>query len=223
MIENRVNHMNPEALGVDTPMTAQESLVTAVYASVDQATSCELARLHREESLTESCGLDCCHCCRFHILITAAEAHTLGQYIRREFSEDQIDSLRTRTQQWHEWDEARPGRSLTPPRDRQTDLSDYDPCCPLLMDGVCIAYPVRPVVCRTHFVCSDPRFCRAAIDPDSTEDAPVALRSVVRATEPFSKAIGDQAERTGLDSSRSLMLLPHSLAIEMGWDFALTP
>jgi len=127
-----------------------------------------------------------------------------------------------RTQQWHEWDSTRSGRSLTPSLDSQTDLSDYDPCCPLLMDGVCIAYPVRPIVCRTHFVCSNPHFCRAANDPDSTEEAPVALTSVVRATKPFSKAIGDQTERAGLDPSRSLMLLPHGLAIEMGWDFALS-
>jgi Fe-S-cluster containining protein len=106
--------------------------------------------------------------------------------------------------------------------DEQTDLSNYDPCCPLLVDGVCSAYPVRPLACRTHFVSSDPLSCCAANDPASTEDAPVVLRSVVAATSPFSRAIRDHIEEGGSNFSESLILLPHGLAIEMGWDFALS-
>jgi hypothetical protein len=32
----------------------------------------------------------------------------------------------------------------------------------------------------------------------------------------------DHIEAAGSDFSESLMLLPHGLAIEMGWDFALS-
>jgi hypothetical protein len=61
-----------------------------------------------------------------------------------------------------------------------------------------------------------------ANDPESTEDAPLMLRSVVVVASPFFAALQDHIENAGLDFSRSRMLLPQWLAIEMGWDFTLS-
>jgi hypothetical protein len=216
------NFVGHEKFGADIPITPQENFVNGVYSSADVATACGLDRLRTENGIIPTCKLGCCHCCRYHILTNIAEAHTLAQYVKREFSVDQISELRMRTQQWHEWDNSRPGRYPSANTDEQADLSNYDHCCPLLVNGACSAYPVRPVVCRTHFVCSHPLSCRAANDPESAEDAPVALTSLVTATSPFSMAIRNHIENAGLDFSRSIMLLPHGLAIEMGWDFAIS-
>ena len=71
-------------------------------------------------------------------------------------------------------------------------------------------------------LCSHPLSCCSANDPESKEDAPVVLKSVVTAASPFSMAIRDHIENEGLDFSRTIMLLPHWLAIEMGWDFAIS-
>ena len=215
--------IGPDEFGADTPITPRENFVNGVYPLVDEATAWGLDRLRSEDGIVPTCTLGCCHCCRFHILTNLAEAHTLAQYVKRELPADQIHALRVRTQQWHEWDNSRPGRYPSAAIDEKAALSNYDHCCPLLVHGACIAYPVRPVVCRAHFVCSHPLSCCAAIDPKSTEDAPVVLTSVVAATSAFSMAIRDHIERDGLDFSRSLMLLPHWLAIEMGWDFAISP
>jgi hypothetical protein len=106
--------------------------------------------------------------------------------------------------------------------DRQTDLANYDHCCPLLVNGACIAYAVRPVVCRTHFVRSPPLSCWAVNNPEFAEEPPLVLTSVVTATSPFTMAIRHHIENASLDFSRSIMLLPHWLAIEMGWDFAIS-
>ena len=213
--------MDAGAFGTDVPITPQESFVRDTYIAVDEATAGGMDRLRREKGIVASCTLGCYHCCRYHILTNTAEAHALGQYVKRELSVEQLGDLRKRTQQWHAWDNSRPGRYRSAHIDEQTDLSNYDPCCPLLVDGVCSAYPVRPLACRTHFVSSDPRSCCAANDPTSTEDAPVVLRSVVTATSPFSRAMRDHIEEGGSDFSESLILLPHGLAIEMGWDFAI--
>lgn len=210
-------------VGADIPVTPIENFVTGVYSSVDESTAGTLDRLRTEAGIIPPCKPGCCHCCRYHILTNIAEAHTLAKYVKRKLSAIQIDDLRTRTRKWHEWDNSRPGRYPSAGIDARTDLSGYDPCCPLLVDGACIVYPVRPVVCRTHFVCSSPLYCRAANDPESTEDAPVVLASVVTAASPFSTAIREQIENAGLDFNRSLMLLSHWLAIDMGWDFAISP
>ncbi len=221
MIENSNIGMDTGECGADIPMTPEEKFVNGVYSLVDEATAGKLDGLRSQELIIPTCKLGCCHCCRDHILTNILEAHTLAQYIKREFSTQQINDLRRRTQQWHEWDNSRPGRYPSANIDGQTDLSDYDPYCPLLVNGECRAYRVRPVVCRTHFVSSPALACLTANDPESAEDAPVKLTSVVKAASPFSRVFRDHIENRGLDFSRSMMLLPHSLAIEMGWDFAL--
>jgi len=223
LTENGNFGMCSEEFGADIAITPQENFINGVYSSLDEATACGLDRLRSEDGIIPTCKLGCCHCCRYYILTNIAEAHTLAQYIKRELSIEQINDLRMRTHQWHEWDNSRPGRYPSANIDYQTDLSNYDPCCPLLVNGACIAYPARPIVCRTHFVCSHPLFCSAANDPESTEDAPVVLTSIVTAASPFSTAIRDHIENAGMDFSRSIMLLPHWLAVEMGWDFAISP
>ncbi len=220
MIEKRNFSMTPKETGVDIPIDMPEKFVSGVYALVDAAVARELDRLRSEEGIIPSCQSGCDHCCRYHIVMNIAEAQALAHYIRREFSAEQIDELRLRTHQWHEWDNSQPGRP-SPIITEQTNLSNYDPGCPLLVNGTCSVYPVRPVVCRAHFVSSHPRYCRAVNDPGSTEDAPLVLKSVVTAVSPLVMAIREQIENAGLDFSRSNMLLPQWLAIEMGWNFAI--
>jgi Fe-S-cluster containining protein len=222
LIENSQLGVEGEAFGGEVPVTRQERFVMEVYAAVDEATADGLDRLRRDEGIVASCAVGCCYCCQYHILTNVAEVHALAQYVKRELGAERISALRARTQQWHEWDNSRPGRYPGTNTDGQTDISDYDPCCPLLVNGLCSAYPVRPLACRTHFVSSDPLACQAATDPTSTEEAPVVLASVMAAASPFSEAMREYVEEADSDVSQSTMLLPHGLAIEMGWDFALS-
>ncbi|MBN1361083.1 MAG: hypothetical protein JW993_10840 [Sedimentisphaerales bacterium] len=222
LIENSHWGPGPGESGAGIVFGAPADFVKDAYLAVDGATAGELERLRSEEGIVPTCRLGCCCCCRFHIPMNIAEAQTLAQYIRREFSVGQIRDLRMRTQQWHEWEHSLPGRFPVACLDEPADLCDYEPCCPLLVEGVCSAYPVRPVVCRTHYVRSHPASCCAANDPESTADAPLVLMSVVSASRPFVRAIREHIENAGWDFSRSIMLLPHWLALEMGWDFDLS-
>jgi hypothetical protein len=215
--------MTSDKLGFDCSMTKQEDYVNGVYESVDNAIDKELNRLEIEQGIIPTCKMGCCHCCRHFILTNSGEMHTLAQYVKRGFSENQINDLRKRTHQWHAWDNTRPGRSQAGKVDDHVDLSDYVRCCPLLDKGVCTAYPVRPIVCRTHLVSSDPQLCMAVHEPTSTKPDPDVLKSVALVTQPFSKAIEASIKNTDPDPSQLQMLLPHGLAMEMGWDFAIVP
>ncbi len=208
--------------GYDLLNTRQENFVSSVYASVDEATGRELNRLYDTEGVIPTCKPGCFHCCGQHILTNIVEAQALTHYIKRQFSRDQIEDLRFRTQQWHEWDETRPGRHHAVHIGEQFSFSAYH-FCPMLVEGECSAYPMRPLICRTHFVCSDPPACRPFYDPESIEDDPVSLASVIMATNPFSIRIKNRIENAGLNFNSSVMLLPHWLAIEMNWDFAISP
>jgi len=214
--------MGPDESGADMPLSQQERFVHSVYTAADAAIQNELDRLRERDGIVPSCKKGCCHCCRHHILMDRTEAHALLQFVRRELSSDQIDGLRHRTHQWHALDQSAPGRGPSARIHGSMDLSDYTRCCPLLVDGACIAYPVRPMVCRVHLVSSDPHLCYAVHEPALTEDDPTVLTSVAAATAPSSRALADRVDQTGVDYSRSLMLLPHWLAIEMDWPFAIS-
>ncbi len=220
LFRNSNSGPGPDTFGGDIPNTPQERFVNSVYSSVDEAVRCELDQLRIKNRVVTTCKLGCFHCCGQHILTNVAETHTLAKYVKREFSIDQIADLKMRTQQWLEWEDSRPGRYPTTHTDVQTDISDTHPYCPMLVKGICSAYPVRPIICRTHFVCSNPRACRPSDDPESVEADPLALTSIVTNTNTFSMIIRESIENEGLDFSQSIMLLPHWLAIEMGWDFA---
>jgi Fe-S-cluster containining protein len=223
LIDNDKTMMGPDEFGADLPMTPDEKFVRAVYSSVDQEVACALDRLRSESGMVPSCKLGCWHCCRYRIVMNIAEIHTLAQYVKREFSPEQKKDLRRRTQRWHEWDDSLRGRCPSADMAERTDRSPYESSCPLLIDDACSAYGVRPVVCRTHFVSSHPFFCQAANDPESAEASPLVVELVLTATNRFSGAIKEYVEKAGWDYCRSMTLLPHGLAAEMGWDFAVSP
>ena len=198
-------------------MTTEERFVIDTYAALDRAATRQLDWLSRERGVVASCKRNCSYCCRFHIVVSRAEVHALAQYLRREFSAEQLEQLRRRVEQWHQWDDSRPGRHAVASLDLPLDPTTYEQRCPLLVDGQCSAYPARPVACRAHFVTSDPQDCFAAIDPRSTAPAPITLPSVLAGTSPFEAAVRGRGAVAGSDATRSLMLLPQALAIELGW------
>ncbi|MCF8068499.1 MAG: hypothetical protein K9L30_07940 [Desulfobacterales bacterium] len=222
LIENNNFGTRAKSIRTDILITPQESFINGVYKLADEAVGCGLDRLRIEDGIISSCQKGCCHCCRYYIQTNIAESHALGQYIKRTFSAYQINALRIRTQQWHEWEDSRPGKFQPYNIERQTDLSNYIHRCPLLVNDICSAYSVRPIACRTHFVRSNPLRCLKVNDPKSTEPSPIVLNSIVAATSPFLKLIKNHIEDTDVDFSRSIMLLPHWLAIEMEWDFAIS-
>ncbi len=206
-----------------TPVTEQEAFVLGLYSSLDSATARVLERLSRKKDVVPSCRPGCCHCCRFHIQASMLEIHVLAQFVKRTFSRDRIRGLRLRTKKWHDWDQSRPGRGPEAAARATAELDRYEPCCPMLIRGRCSVYPVRPMVCRIHFVESEPSRCLAATRMMSSTQAPVTISAMAVAARPFSMKLKAYVEAGGRDFSRSIVLLPHGLAMEMAWDFALSP
>ena len=195
--------------------SALRCFTAQIYRRAEQAIATELARLRDEEGIVPSCRQGCAACCGQHILATVVEARCLAAYVRSEFSAAQIRALKERTRRWHRWD-----RRRLQPETNARPSDDDSSACPLLIDGSCSVYPMRPLTCRTHFVATDPRYCRMNNDPRSSGGAPVSLSSVVLATGAFSAAIRARIEAENGDYLESIMLLPHWLSIEMGWAFA---
>ncbi len=222
MVKNNGFDKSIEASDKNIPHTPEEDVVSLIYHLVDAATGRELLLLRNTKGIIPPCKRGCYQCCNQHILINRSEAHALGQFIRRQFSTEETNRLMLRTRQWHNWNDNRPGKNSLPGINQPAIFSGGRPFCPLLVKGSCSAYPMRPISCRTHFVCSDPAFCRFSDNPSAAKPKPIALTSVVTATNLFSKRLKKSINENASDFSHGTMLLPHWLAIEMGWAFAIS-
>lgn len=199
----------------------QDNYMSHLYELVDEMSRTELNRLYVQEGVVPACKPGCFQCCGQHIPINIVEAESLTNHIKKEFSQDQIEELRIRTRQWHEYDRMRPAELQKKLHDERIPAHTHQ-YCPMLVDGVCSAYAMRPVICRMHFVISDPTACRPFYDQGPRTDHPVKITSFDQASHQFLNILKDLVEDAGLNFCRSFMLLPHWLAIQMDWDFAIS-
>lgn len=201
--------------------TATENLLIKIYSSMDTAVENELARLYKECGISITCRQGCCYCCAQHIVIGESESHAIAQHIKRHFSANQIIALMHRTRRWHEWNNKREDPSPAP--GKVAPILSQLPAfyCPLLVDRKCSAYEIRPATCRIHYVCSAPSACRPIYDEGYIEAKAVKLDSVLTATRHFLHLLQEMNIKAEPLYSETTMLLPHWLAIEMEWDFAI--
>jgi Fe-S-cluster containining protein len=109
-----------------------------------------------------ACREGCAWCCYKPVGTAAPEVLRIVAYLRDTLSPEQGEQLRERVRS-----AAERRRQLGPARARRAALP-----CPLLVEGRCSAYPVRPLTCR-GYNSSDARRCERSLGPDSAVEVPV--------------------------------------------------
>jgi uncharacterized protein len=84
-----------------------------------------------------ACNAGCSHCCKLHVSLSAPEAIVLAAFLTDTLKPADLAALTTRV-------EAMASRVATMDHDQRMEAG-LD--CSLLVDGRCIAYPVRPLAC----------------------------------------------------------------------------
>ncbi len=197
--------------------TPDERFVLGVYRGIDEAIKNELEK-YRLEGIISTCKAGCYFCCRQKVPIVIPEAHVLGQYIKRNFSDKQKQELRNRISNWFDWVRDELPKYANTPKDESVAFYNYGPYCPLLVDGKCSIYPARPIACRTCYVSSSPDICRSSTDIKSVPGDTNILLAIPKASHPFQMRIRRGIEASGMSLSDAISLLPQWVAIEMGWE-----
>jgi Fe-S-cluster containining protein len=99
-----------------------------------------------------ACAKQCADCCTCNVTATGLEI----AYIQDRLDADALDNIRGRLARAGQTRRFRPARTTNGfaqacMEGRDTDEEDNDPTwgtCPLLEDGMCTIYPVRPLGCR---------------------------------------------------------------------------
>jgi len=85
-----------------------------------------------------ACRKGCSFCCHLDVHLTQPEALLLKDHLRRTLTPEQLEELKQAAVRHRE------ARSKMQPGTAPVDR----PSCPLLVDGACSAYEVRPLHCR---------------------------------------------------------------------------
>lgn len=104
------------------------------------------------------CQRGCDYCCYYKVALTAGELLLIGQHLQRHFPEARLREVVAAARK-----NAETTRSMTTAQQLASNIK-----CPLLLDGACSAYEVRPGMCRKHHS-TDVTLCRQSFDhPDDT-------------------------------------------------------
>ena len=131
-----------------------------------------VARFEAENSLPKAlaCQPGCHFCCHNQVELTPPEALLLGDYVEKNFSDDEKQALAASLERSVK---IRAGKNKKEIAHLRRELP-----CPLLKRRKCAVYPVRPLVCRAMHA-FDAGHCEGALNsPDLIKDEYYAHRQV---------------------------------------------
>jgi Fe-S-cluster containining protein len=207
--QNRHSKAGERGVGV----TLAEAFVLVVYRDLDRDIECEIERLVDSGGSAISCRKGCKYCCLQTIPATLSEAHAIAQFTKRTFAPGALAVLREKIGAWLRWEgEELPALVEPGITDVNAAVHLYGPPCPLLLDGECGVYSVRPVACRAHFVTSNPGRCMPRTLPGALDGQPQVVESVHLVATVHALLI---RKFGGADDAKPLSILVHGLAAEL--------
>lgn len=121
-------------------------------------TNCE------QENLRVDCKMGCSWCCYQAVFALTHEMLLIVNYIRKNFDQKRINEILAK---------AKKKSALTKELSKEELLRFKHPC-PLLKNGVCTIYPVRPLACRIY-LSSDVETCKARYNNPEDKSLKAAL------------------------------------------------
>jgi len=103
---------------------------------LDQVIASSMALTHTRTDCREGCN----YCCYYKVALTAGELFLIAQHMQKHFSAGQLQQTLAA---------ARTNVETTRTMTTQEQLASNIKC-PLLVDGACSVYEVRPAMCRKH-------------------------------------------------------------------------
>lgn len=189
---------------------ARRSLTLRVYDDIDLLTSDEVSKMNAA-GRAPTCRKGCSHCCRQQIRVPRAEAEVIVEWLLRD-AVYLVNNLKTRLASWLAWYRTEYPKLLASDVDPADAFYSYGPQCPALVDDACSIYPVRPVVCRTHFVTSPPDACRPSGDPAYLDESTKPVIDLLLKTAPIAKQLRTLIESQGASFKGTVHLLPEWMA-----------
>jgi Fe-S-cluster containining protein len=163
-----------------------KAVQSKAHAVVDQIFGSELER----SGMSIACKSGCCFCCYLKVDIHPSEAFLIADYVRANFSPEQKRTVEEKARE--NWTKIEP---MTLDQHFGSNLP-----CPLLFDGKCSVYAVRPSGCRM-FHAQTVRTCKESFDhPEDLSSPNSEIPDVKIATASAQSGVNEAYKQTGHDA-----------------------
>jgi Fe-S-cluster containining protein len=148
----------------------------------------EFTQRCESENIPVDCHMGCQWCCHQAVFASTHEMIVLVDYLKRRFSEEVIETIKVKSRAKD---------------DRLKKLSPGDTLktshpCPLLRNGSCMVYPVRPMACRIYLSSSE-KSCKAKFDrPDDPNVMPALFDFTLKAGRQLNEGFASALREEGL-------------------------
>lgn len=158
---------------------------------VETARAAHAAMERRIGPMPKACHAGCSACCHQIVDVLNREASLVTDFVAQEMPAPQRERAREQADAWLRTFNGvtRAATPAAPLRPEEVNAARVEfrrrrEACPFLIGGQCTIYPVRPVICRSHIVETDPEACARDIGRVGTEAARQVAREEVRAFDP---------------------------------------
>ncbi|MBI1755860.1 MAG: hypothetical protein HYR64_01980 [Fimbriimonas ginsengisoli] len=142
------------------------SLYQTAEREIAEAQAVAVQRAAEGKGCAPACAKGCFYCCHQVVGTVAPEVLVLADWIRANFSPEEITALRERIEGYRQTLEGLSGHARLKPLAR----------CPMLVDGICSVHEARPLVCRASNS-TDVKVCIAAYESGQNPAPPPFLHT----------------------------------------------
>jgi Fe-S-cluster containining protein len=187
-----------------------ETVMLPLLRDVDERIEATLDQV-RADGIVPTCQRGCAHCCRQQVHASVTEVAALAEHVRRTLSPKDLAALRRRIDSWQSWVDTESMWLIETGLDEAEAFEQYGPNCPLLVNDECIAYEVRPLVCRAHYVTSEVRLCMPRQRGEEPKPRPELVDEVAESARPVAMRLRAMIEASGQRFEEAVELLPVGL------------
>lgn len=183
---------------------SQDSMFSALkdmYSAIDEVTNTLAIYAHRQGQSID-CKKGCEWCCHQPIYALSYEMEYLNAYVKNNFDRQTQDLIKLRAEKKNKKLKAL----------NETDLPNSKYPCPLLENGSCIAYEVRPMACRIYLSSNVNTCLQFYKNPENEKSIPALLDFPLRAGRMMNEGFKAAIKTGGLPSAEfrieEILLVP---------------
>lgn len=166
------------------------SAIEFLYAAIDGLND-SITALAEKQNMKVDCHKGCHWCCHQAVYANSYELHYLSEKVKAVIPKERINK----------WLEAAELKDTRTSKMNEEEISNYKEACPLLSNGACSVYAVRPMACRIYLSTRLQSCLEYYHHPENKENYPALLELPLQAGRMMNEGFMAALKENGIETA----------------------